>query len=149
MMYGPDNFYETRRVHQLHRNLKRYQQPVEKLPTTCPHSVHNATILTLSELHSSYDGPPLNSIIQAVRLVTGIRLVDFVSPRRQPQFCDARAVYYHLARTLTPRSFPEIGRRCGNRDHSTVVHGFNKVAADPAKYADTISAAKRVLGIAP
>jgi chromosomal replication initiator protein len=33
----------------------------------------------------------------------------------------------YLAKTLTPRSFPEIGRRFGGRDHTTVLHAVRKI----------------------
>jgi chromosomal replication initiator protein len=33
----------------------------------------------------------------------------------------------YLAKKLTPRSLPEIGRRFGGRDHSTVLHAVRKI----------------------
>jgi hypothetical protein len=33
----------------------------------------------------------------------------------------------YLARLLTPRSYPEIGRRFGNRDHTTVMHAVDTI----------------------
>ena len=33
----------------------------------------------------------------------------------------------YLAKQLTARSLPEIGRRCGNRDHTTVLHAIRKI----------------------
>nr|AOO91501.1 chromosomal replication initiation protein [Rhizobium leguminosarum bv. trifolii] len=33
----------------------------------------------------------------------------------------------YLSKTLTPRSFPEIGRRFGGRDHTTVLHAVRKI----------------------
>jgi chromosomal replication initiator protein len=35
----------------------------------------------------------------------------------------------YLAKELTPRSYPEIGRRFGGRDHSTVIHAVRTVEA--------------------
>ena len=33
----------------------------------------------------------------------------------------------YLAKKLTPRSYPEIGRKFGGRDHTTVLHGVRKI----------------------
>jgi chromosomal replication initiator protein len=33
----------------------------------------------------------------------------------------------YLARLLTPRSLPEIGRRFGGRDHTTIIHGIRRI----------------------
>ena len=33
----------------------------------------------------------------------------------------------YLAKTMTPRSFPEIGKRFGGRDHTTVLHAVRKI----------------------
>ena len=38
-----------------------------------------------------------------------------------------RQIAMFLAKTLTPRSLPEIGRRFGNRDHTTVLHAVRKI----------------------
>ena len=35
----------------------------------------------------------------------------------------------YLAKRLTPRSLPEIGRRFGNRDHTTVMHAVKRIDA--------------------
>jgi chromosomal replication initiator protein len=53
-----------------------------------------------------------------------------------------------LAKTLTPRSYPEIGRRFGNRDHTTVMHAVKQIerltAADPVM-ADEVDQLRRML----
>ena len=33
----------------------------------------------------------------------------------------------YLAKTMTPRSYPEIGKRFGGRDHTTVLHAVRKI----------------------
>ena len=38
-----------------------------------------------------------------------------------------RQIAMFLAKTMTPRSFPEIGRRFGGRDHTTVLHAVRKI----------------------
>ncbi|MBA4326380.1 MAG: chromosomal replication initiator protein DnaA, partial [Rhodobacter sp.] len=38
-----------------------------------------------------------------------------------------RQVAMYLSKQLTPRSLPEIGRRFGGRDHTTIMHGVRKI----------------------
>ena len=42
-------------------------------------------------------------------------------------WCGPRQVAMYLAKTLTLRSLPEIGRRFGGRDHTTVLHAVRKI----------------------
>ncbi|HYF09876.1 MAG TPA: chromosomal replication initiator protein DnaA, partial [Acetobacteraceae bacterium] len=57
-----------------------------------------------------------------------IRLTDMASPRRARNVARPRQVAMYLAKQLTQRSLPEIGRRFGNRDHTTVMHAVSRVA---------------------
>jgi chromosomal replication initiator protein len=50
-----------------------------------------------------------------------------VSNRRTRVIVKPRQIAMYLAKTLTPRSFPEIGRRFGGRDHTTVLHAVRKI----------------------
>lgn len=52
---------------------------------------------------------------------------DLVSSRRTRSIVVPRQVAMYLAKSLTPRSLPEIGRRFGNRDHTTVLHAVRKI----------------------
>jgi len=57
----------------------------------------------------------------------GIRLADMHSARRARNVARPRQVAMYLAKQLTPRSLPEIGRKFGGRDHTTVMHAVKKV----------------------
>lgn len=65
---------------------------------------------------------------------------DMISQRRIVKIGRPRMVAIYLARSLTERSLPEIGRKFGNRDHTTALHSVSKVAdlimTDPAIAAD-------------
>ncbi|MCJ8520395.1 chromosomal replication initiator protein [Pseudorhizobium tarimense] len=52
---------------------------------------------------------------------------ELVSNRRTRVVVKPRQIAMYLAKTLTPRSFPEIGRRFGGRDHTTVLHAVRKI----------------------
>lgn len=52
---------------------------------------------------------------------------EMVSNRRTRTIVKPRQIAMFLAKTMTPRSFPEIGRRFGGRDHTTVLHAVRKI----------------------
>jgi chromosomal replication initiator protein len=56
-----------------------------------------------------------------------IRLSDMSSARRARAVARPRQVAMYLAKQLTSRSLPEIGRKFGGRDHTTVIHAVRKV----------------------
>ncbi len=57
-----------------------------------------------------------------------IRLTDMSSARRARAVARPRQVAMYLAKQLTNRSLPEIGRKFGNRDHTTVMHAVSRIA---------------------
>lgn len=56
-----------------------------------------------------------------------VRLSDLIGPKRLRTIARPRQVAMYLAKQLTPRSLPEIGRRFGGRDHTTIMHGIRKI----------------------
>jgi len=52
---------------------------------------------------------------------------DLLSARRTRTIVRPRQIAMYLAKVMTPRSLPEIGRRFGNRDHTTVLHAVRKI----------------------
>ncbi len=56
-----------------------------------------------------------------------IRFSDLIGPRRMRNLARPRQIAMYLAKKLTSRSLPEIGRRFGGRDHTTVMHGVRKI----------------------
>jgi chromosomal replication initiator protein len=65
-----------------------------------------------------------------------VRHADIISARRTAQVTHPRQIACYLAKQLTPCSFPEIGRRFGNRDHTTVLHAFRKIEGMMARNSD-------------
>lgn len=57
----------------------------------------------------------------------GIKISDMQSARRSQNVVRPRQVAMYLAKGLTSRSLPEIGRKFGGRDHTTVLHAVRKV----------------------
>jgi chromosomal replication initiator protein len=56
-----------------------------------------------------------------------IKVSDMYSARRARAVARPRQVAMYLAKQLTPRSLPEIGRKFGNRDHTTVMHAIRRI----------------------
>ena len=56
-----------------------------------------------------------------------IRIADMHSARRARAVARPRQVAMYLAKQLTPRSLPEIGRKFGGRDHTTVMHAIRRI----------------------
>ena len=56
-----------------------------------------------------------------------IRLSEMIGPKRLRNFARPRQVAMYLCKQMTSRSLPEIGRRFGGRDHTTVMHGVKRI----------------------
>ena len=56
-----------------------------------------------------------------------ISLADMLSPRRSRPLARPRQIAMFLAKKLTSRSLPEIGRKFANRDHTTVIHAVKTI----------------------
>ena len=56
-----------------------------------------------------------------------ISLNDMLSQRRSRPLARPRQIAMYLAKKLTTRSLPEIGRRFANRDHTTVIHAVKTI----------------------
>ncbi|MCW8952407.1 MAG: chromosomal replication initiator protein DnaA, partial [Rhodospirillales bacterium] len=77
-----------------------------------------------------------------------IRISDMHSARRARSVARPRQVAMYLAKQLTARSLPEIGRKFGGRDHTTVMHAVKKVeelrSAEPS-FAEDVELLRRML----
>ena len=77
-----------------------------------------------------------------------IRVAEMSSARRAQMVARPRQVAMYLAKQLTSRSLPEIGRKFGNRDHTTVMHAIKKIdqlsKADPG-FAEDVELLRRML----
>ena len=62
-----------------------------------------------------------------------IKLNDLTSAKRHKAIATARHVAMYLAKQLTTKSLPDIGRNFGGKDHSTVIHAVKKVKENIAK----------------
>ena len=77
-----------------------------------------------------------------------IRLADMHSPRRSRAVARPRQVAMYLAKHLTQQSLPDIGRRFGGRDHTTVLHAVKRVdelRSMDKQFNDEVDLLKRML----
>jgi len=77
-----------------------------------------------------------------------IRLSDMHSARRARAVARPRQVAMYLSKQLTARSLPEIGRKFGGRDHTTVMHAVRKIEdlrATDAEFAEDLDLLRRML----
>jgi len=90
----------------------------------------------------------VEEILKLVSAHFNVTRADLLSSRRTASVVRPRQIAMYLSRTLTLRSLPEIGRRFGGRDHTTVLHAVRKIegliGGDPA-LKDEISLLKRML----
>ncbi len=69
----------------------------------------------------------IDDILRIIGKHFNVPKADLLSPRRARSIVRPRQIGMYLAKTLTTRSLPEIGRRFGGRDHSTVLHAVRKI----------------------
>lgn len=73
----------------------------------------------------------------------GVTFTDLISERRQAHIVRPRMVAMYLAKKYTTRSLPQIGRKFGGRDHTTVLHSVNKIP----KLMETDAELRAIVGI--
>jgi chromosomal replication initiator protein len=90
----------------------------------------------------------VEDILRIVAKHYGVTRSDLLSSRRTANVVRPRQIAMYLAKTLTLRSLPEIGRRFGGRDHTTVLHAVRKIdglVSGDKVLAEELEVLKRVL----
>ena len=90
----------------------------------------------------------VDEILRKVSEHYNIRMADMIGPKRVRTIARPRQVAMYLAKTMTTKSLPDIGRRFGGRDHTTIMHGIRKVEelkATDSQLADDIDLLRRML----
>ena len=85
-------------------------------------------VATLGEvLRGAQRRVTIDEIQKAVSIHFDLKPIDLVSARRARAVARPRQIAMYLAKRLTTRSLPEIGRKFGGRDHSTVIHAVRRI----------------------
>ena len=90
-------------------------------------TVETAQIVLQDLLRSSNRKITIEEIQKKVAEHFNIRITDMHSPRRSRSVARPRQIAMYLAKSITSRSLPEIGRKFGGRDHTTVMHAVKKI----------------------
>ncbi|MFK7792311.1 MAG: chromosomal replication initiator protein DnaA [Devosiaceae bacterium] len=91
-----------------------------------------SVVSCISFLLSNTEAPrvKIEDIQRATALQFGLTKTDLLSHRRTKQIVGPRQIAMYLAKMMTVRSLPDIGRRFGGRDHTTVLHAVRKIEKD-------------------
>lgn len=76
---------------------------------------------------------PLDDIIKVVARSEGVTVADILGASRSKEITRARHRAMYLAKRITGKSLPDLGRRFGVRDHTTVLHGVRKIEMQCAR----------------
>ncbi len=90
----------------------------------------------------------IEDILRIISRHYGVSKGDLLSQRRHRSVVWPRQIGMYLAKQLTARSLPEIGRRFGNRDHTTVLHAIRKIdgiLTDNPRLRDELEELKKLL----
>ena len=90
-------------------------------------TVETAQVVLQDLLKSSNKKITIEEIQKKVAEHFNIRITDMHSPRRSRSVARPRQIAMYLAKKMTTRSLPEIGRRFANRDHTTVIHAVKTI----------------------
>jgi len=92
----------------------------------------------------------ISDIISVVSEHYGVPRIDIISQRRTAAVIKPRHVAVYLARVLTVQSLPEIGRRFGGRDHTTILSAYRRTSGliehDPGFAAEVEALRLKILG---
>ena len=83
--------------------------------------------LILKDIQNSNKVISIDKIQTVTSNFYSISLSEMLSPRRSRPLARPRQIAMYLAKKLTSRSLPEIGRKFANRDHTTVIHAVKTV----------------------
>jgi chromosomal replication initiator protein len=96
--------------------------------TQTPATLETAEAVMRSLVHGSEPRRiKIEDILKVVSRHYAVTRADIVSPRRHRSVVWPRQIGMYLAKHMTARSLPEIGRRFGDRDHTTVLHAIRKI----------------------
>ena len=111
-------------------------------------TVETAQVVLQDLLRSSNKKITIEEIQKKVAEHFNIRITDMHSPRRSRSVARPRQIAMYLAKSITSRSLPEIGRKFGGRDHTTVMHAVKKVEElkhEDSNFKEDIELLKRLI----
>lgn len=92
------------------------------------HVTQELVDMALADLMHRPDKLTVGHVFDAVCQYYNVTNDDLVGPSRKKVIAYPRQMAMYLARTETNASLPQIGEKLGNRDHTTVLYGYEKIA---------------------
>lgn len=118
----------------LRRKMAPKEQPIPSPPTApAPAAAELVPCMNVRVVYAPFgylsrDGDPSIELIQRVVCKHyGISMGELKSSRRTAHLIGPRHAAFYLAKKLTNKSLPYIGRRFGGRDHTTVLYAVDKL----------------------
>lgn len=134
-------------------NIRELEGALNRIVAHADVSKHAITLESTQEvlqdlLRSNDRRVTIDEIQRKVAEHYNIKLSDMHSARRARQVARPRQVAMYLSKQLTARSLPEIGRKFGGRDHTTVMHAVRKIeelSNDDVSFAQDVEILRRAL----
>jgi len=119
-------------AHRITSNVRELEGALNRIVAHAQLVGRDITLETAQEvlqdlLRSNERRVTIDEIQRKVAEHFNIRLGEMTSDRRARAVARPRQVAMYLAKQLTTRSLPEIGRKFGGRDHTTVMHAVRKI----------------------
>jgi hypothetical protein len=109
-------------------SLPPSEESVEAEPSTVILSpISNEAIAAAAQIAFPSWVGAIKRIQHAVCAEYGITITELLSQRRHKKIVRPRQIAIYLCKTMTDRSYPEIGRRFGGRDHTTAISSVQRV----------------------
>lgn len=117
------------RPHTIHRQaLWTAKALPEAPPPRCAHGLSDRPDADRISVLLDNAGPlTIRQIVRAVAHFYGMPLDEVLSADRKSRTARIRQIACYLAKALTDKSLPEIGRRIGGKDHTTVIYSLRKI----------------------
>ena len=119
-------------AHRIHANIRELEGALNRVIAYAQLTGQaidlDFAVATLGDvLHGAQRRVTIDEIQKLVSQHFELRPLDLVSARRARAVARPRQIAMYLAKRLTTRSLPEIGRKFGGRDHSTVIHAVKRI----------------------
>lgn len=116
----------------IQKNIRELEGALNKIIAMGQISNRDLTLNEVEKLLNSYLNTPYKrvntqDIIKVVADFYGLQLYDLIKRSRKKEVVRPRQIAMYLLREETKSSFPEIGSKIGGRDHSTVMHAYEKI----------------------
>lgn len=140
-------------AHKISSNIRELEGALNRIVAHAglmkqPVTLENTQVVLSDLLRASERRITIDEIQRKVAEHFGIRMADMHSARRSRNVARPRQIAMYLCKRLTQRSLPEIGRKFGGRDHTTVMHAVRKIEElmdEDTGFQDDVDVVRRAL----